>query len=495
MLEKIVAGVPDEVDAAVRLSLAYEQAGMIEAIQPLLEKHQDQLGTGEGARMLGQIYAHSGRSDEAFPMLEGYLEPRIAAFRDASVRLDATAQELYQEWSEYLNEGRAGDAFYRQMDSIGDETEKQIAGQQWIYERMESDPVFVSARNSLTELNQVVPVAIDFGFLQLTRAQQLADSAQRKVELENAEKTFLSVQAAAGESDEYRLFLAQVYFWLGRKDDANALFDSFLESNNRSHEALALLSATVRDLGDFDRCRDLLDEAYESATEPEHRQAVARQRAAATVETAQRIEWLRKCGADPEAAAALHLALGDQAREIGHDDEAVTHLKRAVDAYAKLPESAVTLNNAAGASGALFRLTGNLDDYRRSTTMLSKAAGLMPNDTVILANVGHNSTEGAVLELLADKVNLKRLSGYLDFSSLPFLYSDDQGRREVYAAITANRQFQKGLDYFRQVTKLAPNNLEYFGWLANYLFRLRDGEGLGALLQRLEGDGAQLRSP
>src|ERR1043165_7769699 len=81
---------------------------------------------------------------------------------------------------------------------------------------MKSDAVIARASKNLVEANQIVHVALDLGIVQLGRAQNLQDPSARKAELEAAEKTSLAIRGFAGEPDESRIFLGQVYYWLGK---------------------------------------------------------------------------------------------------------------------------------------------------------------------------------------------------------------------------------------------------------------------------------------
>lgn len=488
LLESIVATRVDDGQAAVRLALAYEEVGNLEAILPILEKHQAYLGAGEGARALGQAYAHVRRNEEAMALLVKYLEARIDAFGVATSHLASVTEAQNQRWLNFLNDGRAESAFYQEFNLAADEERRELVVHSWIQGKLDSDVEVVRARASLVAFDQVVSVAIDLGFLQLESARERADTNDRLAELQRAEATFLSVQDAAGESDEYRLYLGQVYSWMGRGDASNGLFEAFLESNHRSAQALAMLSVTVRDLGDMERCRKLLDEAYASAAELSERQSVARQRAAAAIDNDARIVWLRRSNLDdPESVAALHSALGEQAREQGDDERAILELRMAIGLYAKLSESATTLNNGAGAASALFRMTGDIDDYRRSTAMLTAAAALVPNDPVILANVGSNLIEGVVMEWFNDRANMPLMSDFLDFSSLRYLYSNATERSALYLELKRGGGLLGGLEYLQQVARLAPNDSQNLAVLAAYLYRMEDEDGLAVIARKVDG--------
>ena len=62
----------------------------------------------------------------------------------------------------------------------------------------------------------------------LQHGRTLPDAAARRQELEKAEQTFLAVRGLTGKTDEYRMNLAQVYYWLGKHREGRQLFDEVL---------------------------------------------------------------------------------------------------------------------------------------------------------------------------------------------------------------------------------------------------------------------------
>ena len=63
----------------------------------------------------------------------------------------------------------------------------------------------------------MVPVALELGIVMLERAQSQSDPAAKKAQLEATEKVFLAIGGVAGKSDEYRLSLGQVDYWLASR--------------------------------------------------------------------------------------------------------------------------------------------------------------------------------------------------------------------------------------------------------------------------------------
>src|SRR5207244_2159341 len=94
--------------------------------------------------------------------------------------------------------------------------EKEAMVDDYLAKTVQADAGLKRAVVQLTAANKIVHVTLDLGIVQLNRAQSLSDPAARKTELEAAERTFLAIHGLAGDTDEYRLFLGQVYYWLGK---------------------------------------------------------------------------------------------------------------------------------------------------------------------------------------------------------------------------------------------------------------------------------------
>ena len=163
---------------------------------------------------------------------------------------------------------------------------------------------------------------LTWGIVQLNRAQSFQDSARRKTELEAAEKTFLAIRGLAGETDEYRLFLGQVYYWLGRAPEGKELFDQLLVSRKRGYGILMSLARPLREVGEEKQARDLLEEAHRIGQAGRERFQAAASRAVLARDVADRSPGWRK--ADPNEPAtpkvALNGARGEQALEQGRKE-------------------------------------------------------------------------------------------------------------------------------------------------------------------------------
>src|SRR5262249_44678728 len=64
----------DDPEAASQLALVYEAQNELAKCEPLLAPLAQRLGTSEGARILGHIYAQQSKLDEANALLQPYLD-------------------------------------------------------------------------------------------------------------------------------------------------------------------------------------------------------------------------------------------------------------------------------------------------------------------------------------------------------------------------------------------------------------------------------------
>src|SRR6185436_15425247 len=109
---------------------------------------------------------------------------------------------------------------------------------------------------------------------------------------------FLAIKGLAGGTDEYRLFLGQVYYWLGKSKEGKELFDQLLESKQRSYSALMALGRTLRDVGDMDGARNLVEEAYTAGKDNHEKYDAASMRAHVPKSLDDEIAWIKK--SDPD---------------------------------------------------------------------------------------------------------------------------------------------------------------------------------------------------
>ncbi len=258
LLEKLVAANPQDVELAVELALALEAEGQAGTknggedpgarIAKLLAPHREKLGTGEGARLLGQALASQGKFDESYALLGPYLDKSLDAFHEAERAYRDAIMQVRNRVVDQIRSGTApGFNFGRARQA--EESELQALEMEYLNRRIQDDPAVDAAREKLAKQGMVIPVALGLGIVTLQRAQAMEDPAARRGELERAEKTFLAIRGVAGESDQYMLRLGQVYYWLGKQEEGRQEFDKLLAKHQRKAEILYALAEVLRDLG------------------------------------------------------------------------------------------------------------------------------------------------------------------------------------------------------------------------------------------------------
>src|SRR4030095_16858125 len=176
--------------------------------------------------------------------------------------------------------------------------------------------------------------------VQVNRAQGFSDPAARKAELEAAEKTFLAIRGFAGETDEYRMFLGQVYYWLGRSSEGKELFDQLFAARKRPPTLLIALAEKLREVGEQSQARELLEEAYKSGKDNKQKYAAAALRAHTSKDTDDKIAWLERADpSDNSTQIGLNNARGEKALEQGNKDQAAQFIRKAIAGYENLPKN------------------------------------------------------------------------------------------------------------------------------------------------------------
>ena len=489
MLEKLVAASPQDAELSVQLALALEAEGSAEGEQgenhdpgpriiKLLTPLRDKLGSGEGARLLGQALAAQGKFDESYALLTPYLDQRLDAFHEAEQAYEKVCEEVAQRVGQQLRDGTAPGFDFRRGRAAGESQWREMA-MEYLARQMKADASLRAAQEKLAKQGMVVPAALEMGMVMLQRAQSMKDAAARRTELERAEKTFLAIRGTAGESDRYLLQLGQVYYWLGKQQEGRAEFDKLLAKHQRKAEILYSLANVLRDLGATAEARKLMEEAYNKARDEAVRHAVAHLRAITSTGLDDEIQWLERCDPrDENTQALLARSRGACAEAEGKDDEAAANYRQAVAIYQRQPESAATLNNGAMASLALFEITGDRQAQDRGEQWLEKAVKLSPTDPVGLSNAAAQTLTDAIQDLAGADFNLHELQMSGHVGTLYFLVNDQKGLDEVRRRARQHPGLRKGLGYLDRVNVLAPKNVNTnLLALAMYGF-LRDREAL-----------------
>ena len=359
--------------------------------------------------------------------------------------------------------------------------------QDYVSNQLRLDPALREARKRLMAERAAVPAALELGLVQLQRGEAMPDPALRKAELEAAEQTFLSIRGFAGESDEYRLSLGRVYYWLGKQAEGKKLFEELMNARGRGSDVVLLVASTLRNLGDTSEARKMAEGAYEKESDQTRKHQIASFRALLRVDIDDEIAWLSRANVDEtNVQASLAYARGNKARFDGNDAEAKAQYGRAIVLYDKMPENASSLNNSALVHFALFAVTQERSEFTRGTDKLDRAIALQPSDSILLHNGASTVTEGAFVEVIGPAIDFRLLKQPAGWDSLAYLYRGAAERNPVLDRVVKHPGVVKARTYAEKLLILAPKRDESYSVLAAIHSFARDLEGLKAVLARLE---------
>jgi tetratricopeptide (TPR) repeat protein len=321
----------------------------------------------------------------------------------------------------------------------------------------------------------------------LRRAQNMTDPEARRQELEKAEQTFLAVQGIAGDDDHWRLQVGQVYYWLGKHEEGKREFEQLLANNNRSFPILMAVGQILRELGAYGEAREILEEAYEKASDDPSRYAAAHLRATSHTDLLDEITWLERCNpSTPGVRAQLCGVRGDQAANEGNEDLAADHYREAIEIYDGMNETSSTLNNSALVYLALHALTGDESALANGIERIEKAISLEPDNAILLANSAYALIRAAIRELAGPALEDYRIESSEDMDVLSYLVTDQQELEELRERARQHPGLQKARSYLDKTMLLAPKGLGAYTSSAMMDLFFRDEEALRRLAQRID---------
>jgi hypothetical protein len=486
LLKAAISANPDRTNRVVELALIYEGDKRLDDCYQLLTPYREKLGSSEGARILGQHLLQQAKYEPAYALLYPYVQARLEQLRTIEANCTNAEERMYRRAIDDLEAGRGDQSFYDAYKKAS-QAEKKTLVQTYIQKRVQADPASKRLEADLTAARKIVVVTLDLGMVQLSRAQNLTDPAARKAELQAAEKTFLAIRGLAGDTDEYRLFLGQVDYWLGKSREGQELFDQLLASSHRSYLVLMELGRTLRDVGDHTQARAMAEEAYRTATTTTNKFAAAAFRAHIQKDTEDHIAWLEKADvSDPAVQIALNNARGEKALEDGNRSAAADYLRKASAGYAARPANSTIYNNWGLVCLNLYQATGNLEDNTRGLELLEKAVALAPSDSVLLINTMHHLFSRAVMNVVQDSIRVDQLAEEADTSLLAHLYSDEAGDKVLYQKLSQDPSMQKALAYLDKGMLLSPKSVGLYRYGLHYRTSFKQIDELEKLDQRFK---------
>jgi tetratricopeptide (TPR) repeat protein len=480
LLERLVAREANDPDAATQLALLYESQHQLPKCEPILAPLADRLGSGEGARILGEVYSQQGKYDQAHPLLAAYVKERLERMNAAQEAYSNIQKQIFEQ----LKNGNAPGFQYQRFKSASEEQRSNML-REYFDAQLRDNAEYRTTHEELMKRMPVVRVALDLGIVELRRAQGLVDPAARRAELERAEKTFLSLRGVAGESAEYRL--GQVYYWLGKPEQGRKLFDELLEKNNRATDALLNVAHMLNEVGLTADARKLAEEAYNHDNDQTKKYTAAHARFILREDLDDEILWLGRSNPnDPEVKASLCTARGNKAMTEGNDTEAISQLKQAMELYDRQPVTPSSLNNGAIPGFLLFRVTGEREVLDNAVARVDRALTMAPSDSILLSNAAHSVLEASVRDVIGSSLELKTLKVEGDLSLLSYLYRDKAGRDVYVERIRKNPGMAKALGYLDRLLVLAPKRSASYHSLKSVHGFTGDAAALRGLLKRLE---------
>ena len=484
LLARIVAADPHDAPAAIEYAVMLDQRRDCARCEALLAPHAAELGKGEGARILGQAYAAKGRLDESYALLQPYTEDKLKVFVKQEADYQALVASIEKAAIESLRQNKAPADFYTRYDAA-DAAGKRTLVSAWVDQQMNASGELKATVRSLRESSAIVPVALDLGVITVQRAQTLGDPAARSAQFEAAEKVFLSIRGMAGNTDGYRLYLGQVYYWLGKQAEGRKLFDELLAAHQRDPAVLLNVAGTLRSVGSVEEARALAEEAYAKASDDGTRWNAAFMRSIMASESDEELTWLER--SDPSVTrirASIHNTRGVIAERKGQRAVAKREYGLAADEFAKMPESAAQLNSLALVHLALYSMEGDPKERDAGIAQLDQALALMPTDSVLLLNNVAAVSTAAASALLSDKLDLALLHRPADYSLVEFLYDDEPGRARVRHAVSDDAAVKKALAYSEKALLLAPRNPRNYGFPGSIAVLVDDVPAMKSLAAR-----------
>ncbi|CAM2005190.1 hypothetical protein [Acanthopleuribacter pedis] len=475
---------PANPEAAEMLAFQARDAGDPGRVRAYLEPAKDQLGTREGAWVLAQILLENGESQAAFPLLNDYVTPRLPEISAAATAFERQWQNFTERQLQLLQNGHGPEDFYRKLEPL-DEAGQQLLVQNYINKGAEREPTLKAARQRLEKANELVPAALELGLLHMDQARARVGDA-RTESLQAAEKTFLAIGGIMGDNQQYRLFLGQVKYWLGREKEGRALFEAVVAGKARDDLTLLNVAAAAREVGDVTWARSLCEEAYESATLKANGYSAAYLRSVLATDLEDKIHWLDL--ADPEnqqvrisrdeTRASLAMRAGDKVR-------ARKFLQKALKGYGEPGADVTVLNNAALIWRQLFGISGDIEELRKAAALMEQAIVLNPSDAILLTNTAEAMRELGVAQLLEAELDLRVFSESLELDQLDYLITETYGPAELRKDLAANDYLTKAVTYWERSVLLAPKNQKPYDELDSYYFYMNDVAGLTRLRQAL----------
>ncbi|PCK05999.1 MAG: hypothetical protein COA42_17745 [Alteromonadaceae bacterium] len=481
-----IALMQQDKELAMQYALIDEALAQCEHCPEVLAKVETSLGDTEAARALGQYFAGNNESERAFKLLEPYTRSRLAKYRKAEDAYNAATNKVWDATIDYLDKGRAPDKFYTKYE-LADNTEQNRLINEVYSVNVEKSRPIKRALDAYREAANIVPVALDLGIVRLSRAMSMSEQALREKELTAAKSMFLAVKSYAGDSDDYQLYLGQVYYWLGEFDDGDALFNTLIEKYNRGHEVLAAVADILRDVGLTKKAADYTNEAYEQASDEAHKKTYAYQLYVLAETQEERLKWLEASDNSSAYVQADLFALKAEKAVADGDKKLADQLfQKAITSYESIPEGTSSPNNIALIYMSKYENGQDEADYDKALRNMDKAVEQQPDDSIVLINAANQYGHRIFRDLFKDKIDFALIGVRPTLDYLTYLYKDHDEKTVLINAVREHPAYDKYMDYTRKSVILSPKSMSTFSSAYGFYYFLKLQESMEQMADRID---------
>lgn len=473
-------------ELAMQYALIDEALAQCQHCPEILNQHESNLSDTEAARALGQYFANTNEAERAFKLLEPYTRSRLAEYRKAEDAYNAATEKAWNSTIDYLDKGKGPEEFYQHYEAADDTEKNRLINEIYSANVEKSRPV-KNALEAYRTAAAIVPVALDLGIVRLSRAMSMNEPTLRQKELTSAKSMFLAVKSYAGDSDDYQLYLGQVYYWLGEFDEGDTLFDTLITKYNRSHEVLSAVADIFRSVGLSKKSADYTKEAFEQASDKTRKQQYAYQLYVLSETQEERLKWLEASdNSSVYVQADLFALKAEKAITDGDKKLADELFRKALDNYESMAEGTSSPNNIALIYMSKFENGHNETDYDKALHYMDKAVQQQPDDSIVLINAANQYGHRIFRDLLKNEIDFALLGDRPSLDYFSYLYNSHADKAVYIDALKNHPVYDKYMDYTRKSVILAPKSISTFSSAYSFYYFLKLQENMEQMADRLD---------
>lgn len=477
---------PQDVNAACAYVIEREDTLEEEKQREILLPHVKNsfLLDSEAARILGGILFRDERFAEAQTLLSRYTTPRMKSFHRAVDHYQATLESRQSFYISQLDRRMAPASFYTAYEKA-DEAEQSRLVNDYLVEKFKTDAQVQQALAEQEDAGRMVAPVMQLGITELNLSRA-ADSAEARTSmLQSAEKTFLSIRGAVGDTDEYRLFLGEISYWLGKHEEGKKLFDELLAANQRSSIWLMEVAQRLRDVGEHDVARSMLEEAWTKEADTKTKASIAAFRQIMADDSKDRLLWLGRCDqSQAYIKTAIHENKAHVAIEEGRMNDAISDYKNALEEYQHVGDSASKFNNEALVWQGISQLTGKIEDFRSGVKLMERSLRL-EQSAITMGNLVSAYSSLSNWQLNQKLFDLSKMPEFSSSGMFLSLCKKPEDYQTLVAEYLALPEMDQAVKLSRQQQVMAPKSPQAYASLANYYAYSKNETELSALLEQI----------